>query len=258
MSVVTASSLLYVSPDHQAVFRELGLDAETVFEHPDIQPWRTLVERENCTLRARLNDGNDVFWHIKRYQPAEGTTPAEQEAAGIRLLKDASIPTVEMVGYGKLPDGRSFLILDDLRGYVAGDKWLAKENSIEEFVEPVALLAAKLHKANLHHRDLYFCHFMLSRESHDVRLIDAGRVQQLPGGLRRVRWIVKDLAQLWHSLPRESLRQKIIDRYIQQMGWSGWRGKLLHVWMRSKSRAIARHDVRLRKKQPNRNISIPE
>ena len=74
------------------------------------------------------------------------------------------------------------------------DKWLEKGNSIEPFAESAAELTAQLHRKGLHHRDLYFCHFMLRAEPRDVRLIDAARVQQLPGGPMRIRWIVKDLA----------------------------------------------------------------
>jgi Lipopolysaccharide kinase (Kdo/WaaP) family len=258
MSEQNSRSQFFVSPDRQAIFRELGLDAERIFDHPDIKPWRTLSDRENCTLAADLICGEHIRWHVKRYGAVKGASPAEIEVAGIRLLEKANIPTVDLVGYGTLSDGRSFLILDDLAGYVAGDKWIERGNSIEPFIETVAALAARLHRANLHHRDLYFCHFMLHAEPMDVRLIDAARVQRLPSGPLRLRWIVKDLAQLWHSLPENSPRQRIIDLYLKQMGWDGWRGKLLQRWMRAKSESIARHDIRLRRKQPRRNISLPE
>jgi hypothetical protein len=258
MSAADSRSLLHVSPDRQAAFRELGLDAERIFNHPDIKPWRFLPDRENCTLDADLVGGERIRWHIKRYAAVRGVPPADIEVQGIRLLERAKIPTVSLIGYGTLTDGRSFLILEDLAGYVAGDKWLEKGNSIEPFIESIAELAARLHRADLHHRDLYCCHFMLRPEPMDVRLIDAARVRPLPGGLMRIRWIIKDLAQLWYSLPPGTVRQRMIDQYNRRTGRKKWAASAMGWMVRSKSRSIGRHDVRLRRKQPRRNISLPE
>ncbi|HWB53198.1 MAG TPA: lipopolysaccharide kinase InaA family protein [Tepidisphaeraceae bacterium] len=258
MSAPESRSLLHVSPNYQPMFRELGLDAERIFDHPDIEPWRTLPDRENCILDTKLAGGQRIRWHIKRYAAVGGTSPAEIEVEGIRLLERAKIPTVELIGHGKLADERSFLILNDLAGYTAGDKWLERGQSIDPFIEPVAELAAQLHRAGLHHRDLYICHFMLRADPKDVRLIDAARVRSLPRGPLRLRWIVKDVAQLWHSLAPGSAAQSVMDSYNRRMGWTGWRAAALGWWMRSKSHSIARHDRRLRQKQPRRNISLPE
>ena len=230
-----------------------------VFDHPDIEALaNALSDRENCTFVAQTLGGGRIRWHIKRYATTKGTSPAETEVAGIRLLENAGIPTVDLVGYGTLADGRSFLILNDLAGYTAGDKWIAHGNAITPFIESVSQLTARLHRADLHHRDLYTCHFMFRADPMDVRLIDAARVQRLSRNPTRLRWIVKDLSQLWHSLPADHSRQEIIDRYMQQMGWHGWRATLLQSWMWAKSKSIARHDIRLRRKQPHRNISLPE
>ena len=45
------------------------------------------------------------------------TTPAEDEARGIRALEVEGIKTVPLVGWGKRADGRSFIITEDLTGY---------------------------------------------------------------------------------------------------------------------------------------------
>lgn len=249
---------LFVSPRYQPMLRELGIDVQSAFEHPDIKPWRTLADRENCVLDAILADGRRVRWHVKRYAAVAGRTPAEKEAEGIRLLTGHGIPTVEMVAYGKLADGHSVLILGDLAGYVAGDKWLEEGVPVADFVDAVAILTANLHQAGLRHRDLYFCHFMLRNAPRDVRLIDAARVAKLPRGPTRFRWIVKDLSQLWYSLSQVRVeRQKILDKYMQQMKWGRARQMVVGWLVRVKSRSIARHDIRLRRKQPQRNISIP-
>ena len=74
----------------------------------------------------------------------------------------------------------------------------------EEAVSHAERLAAEsadpLHDEDLHHRDLYLCHFFANPgDPRDLRLIDAGRVKRLPGWPLRQRWIVKDLAEFWYS-----------------------------------------------------------
>src|SRR5205807_1213461 len=83
------------------------LDAEQVFRHPRINVWRSIPDRENCTLDAEL-EGQPIRLHIKRYHPAMSfTTPADDEVRAIRALEVEQIPTVPLVGWGKLPDRRS-------------------------------------------------------------------------------------------------------------------------------------------------------
>jgi len=157
----------HVAAGFQPLVRMIGLDAEAVFEHPDIRVWRSIADRQNCTLDADV-DGRHVRWHVKRYTAVRtpGPTPAEREVAGVRLLQDAGIPTVPLVGWGTLSDRRSFVIVDDLAGYRPGDKLLeAGGATFDRLLEPTADLAAKLHSSGLHHRDLYLCHFFIPGET---------------------------------------------------------------------------------------------
>ena len=143
-----------------------------------------------------MSTGKTIRLHIKRFHAARGyTTPADDEALGIRSLDVAKIPTLKLVGWGKRVDGRSFVITEDLAGYDAADKLIANGLVFDKVAKPIAGLAAELHKANLHHRDLYLCHFFIRREPLDIRLIDAARVEQLPGWPMRT-LDHKDLAQL--------------------------------------------------------------
>jgi hypothetical protein len=257
--------MLRVAPHYQPLFREVGLDAEAVFDHELIRPWRTLADRENCTLDFTDRDGNDQRWHIKRY-PAPGygfRTPAEVEVDGYRALNSNGIPTATLVGWGQLADRRSFVISEDLTGYDACDKLLASASvTFDQLLKPTAALAAKLHNAGLHHRDLYLCHFFARVDADnstiDVRLIDVARVRKF-SPLTRRRWIVKDLAQFWfstleHKSITDAQRTAWLNEYASQRGINGQslRGAILR-----KSDSIARHDLRLRALQPNRNISIP-
>lgn len=250
------------APEYQPLLRAEGLDAEAVFAHPKINVWRKLADRENCTLDAAWPDGRVTRLHIKRYEPARGTsTPADDEATGLRALQIEKIPTAPLVGWGRVEDGRSFVILEDLAGFRAADRLIEGGVSFERLLGPTAELAGKLHDSGLHHRDLYLCHFFakIEGEAVDVRLIDAARVRRLPGWPLRNRWIVKDLAQFWYSALRlgisDALRMRWLERYAEQ------RGIVAGSWRKSierKVRWIEKHDRRLNASQPNRNVSIPE
>src|SRR2546423_10319050 len=144
---MSGSNLLNVGGAYQPVFRELGIDADAVFEHPKIRVWRKLADRENCTLDATLADGRSIRWHIKRYPATRRSpTPAEREVNGFKLLQNASIPAPALVGWGRLADGRSFVITEDLEGYQPADKLLAGGFAFDRVRNPLAELAARLHK----------------------------------------------------------------------------------------------------------------
>jgi heptose I phosphotransferase len=232
------------------------------FRAAHIVVWRSIPERENCTLDATLADGRTMRLHVKRYHPQRGLgTPADEEAQGIRALQIEQIPTAPLVGWGQTADGRSFIITEDLAGYGPADKRIAQGLAFDRILTATADLAAKLHSAGLHHRDLYLCHFFVREDEpeRDVRLIDAARVRRLPGWPLRRRWIVKDLAQFWYSMQSlpitEGQRAAWFERYAQQVKPPATAALMRAV--ERKARSIARHDVRLRQQQPGRNISIP-
>lgn len=255
-------NVLHVVSDSQPAFRELGIDAEAIFSHPLIKPWRILPERENCTLDATLENGRSLRWHVKRFQAVAGSeTPAAEEVRGHELLIKLQIPTANLIAWGRLIDGKSFTIFEDLSGYSPADKRVESGTPFQNMLLPTADLAARLHHGGLHHRDLYLCHFFVKLDgpSVDVRLIDSARVRRLPAFLTRTRWIVKDLAQFWYSTTKLSIadeqRTTWLSRYAEQAGvrsLSSLRRKI-----ERKVGWIARHDVRLNAQQPRRNISLP-
>jgi hypothetical protein len=249
-----------VSAEYQPVVRELGLDAETIFTHPDIKVWRSIKERENCTLDADLAGGRHMRWHIKRFRPVvAAVSPADVEARGIRALQENNIPTTPLVGWGKLTDGRSFVVTEDLAGYRDSEKLIAGGVPFDSLLKPTADLAARLHSAGLHHRDLYLCHFFTNERDHaDVRLIDPGRVKKLPRWPLRRRWIVKDLAQFWYSTLRLAVTEEQRRAWLEH--YSLCTGSKPSDWLSAigrKAAWIARHDAKLRMRQAGRNISIP-
>jgi hypothetical protein len=253
--------IFQVDPAYQSLIRAVGLDAEAVFTDPRINIWRSLPDRENCTLDQTLPDGQLVRLHIKRYPAgSRSLTPAEVEVRGYRLLADANIPAAPIIAHGRMTDGRSFVILQDLAGYTPGDKLLRQGTSFERLLTATADLAAMLHAHGLHHRDLYLCHFMakLDGDNIDVKLIDPARVQRLGNVFTRRRWIVKDLAQFWFSTLSLAItseqRHRWLERYATQRNISP---RIYRSAIERKAQAIARHDTRLNRRQPDRNVSIP-
>jgi hypothetical protein len=253
----------HVDPAHQPALREIGLDADAIFTHPQIKVWRSIAERENATLDATLTDGTRVRWHVKRYRATgNGTSPAMAEVEGVRLLDAAGIPTVKIIGYGAIADGRSFIITEDLAGFTAADKLIESGGAtFEQLCGATADLAGKLHDKALHHRDLYLCHFFARVDGGKVelRLIDAGRVARLPRWPFRGRWIIKDLSQFWYSAEQigvpEERRRTWLERYACRRGLPS--PEPLRRAIERKAAWIAKHDAKLRTKQPARNVSIP-
>ena len=252
-----------VVAEHQPLLREVGLDAEAVFERADVVAWRTLPDRENCTLDAERADGTRVRLHVKRYPADAPGTPAADEVRGIELLQGAGIPTVPFVGWGGLDDGRTFLVTLDLAGYRDAEKLVASGVAFAELLEPTADVAARLHRAGLHHRDLYLCHFFARPGAEggtpQVALIDAARVRPLPRFFRN-RWVVKDLAQFWYSTTQlpdvtDAQRDAWLARYAAQRGLAAT--DALRRAIERKVGWIARHDRSLNAKQPTRNVSLP-
>jgi hypothetical protein len=253
----------HVVSAHQPLVREVGLDAEAVFSRDDIKPWRTLPDRENCVLDAERGDGSPVRLHVKRFPASARGTPARDEVRGIELLQHAGIPTVPLVGWGSLADGRSFVVSLDLDDFRDAEKLVQGGLPFADVLEPSADLAAKLHAAGLHHRDLYLCHFfakVVGGQPPELALIDPARVKALPNWFAK-RWVVKDLAQFWYSTTKlpvaDEQRDAWLVRYARQRGLPAAEQASLRRAIVRKSARIARHDRSLRAKQPTRNVSLP-
>ncbi len=209
---------------------------------------RALADRENWRLELAY-DGTLRTGYLKKHHVWSwwsylsawaGLGPcnsaARVEAQNIRRLEAAGIPCMELAAYGERlrHDGllESFLLTPDLEGFTPLDDFLrarfgqlnteGRENrdaDLLRLTDRVATIARQFHEAGFNHRDLYCCHFFV-REGpagdFEIRLIDLQRVQHRKR-LRR-RWLVKDLAQLAYSAPRDRIKctQKMafIRRYF--------------------------------------------
>ncbi len=239
----------------QDLLTRAGLQPQHIFDDPRIVAWRDLPDRQNCYL-----DFPGGRLHIKRFKPPHGRD-ALREARAISLLQSAGIPTVPLVAHGTCNDGRGFLISEHLASYAPADRVLKDPEHRADLPERIADLATMLHRAHLHHRDLYLCHFFVPEdadEHREIHLIDPGRVARMPPWPLHYRWIVKDIAQLYYSVTDAglplTLRERIFTRYTEHASFLvGW---ICRVFVPLKASAIARHDRKLRLKRPGRRVSI--
>ena len=182
----------------------------------------------SCWLRAKLGAG-------------PGATPGRIEAHNVERLQRSGIAAMRLVAYGEglRGDGvaESFVLTEELAGYLPLDDFLRRrfepinqtpaqipavqrDPRLARLIADVADVAARFHGEGFNHRDLYCCHFFIREASRGrflVNLIDLQRVERRRW-LRR-RWVVKDLAQLAYSAPRERItrtcRLAFIKRYFQ-------------------------------------------
>lgn len=203
---------------------------------------RVLRDRENWRLELPDRDRTNRGLFLKRHHVRSwssrlrarlgmgpGETAGRAEARNARRLAAAGIDVMHLVAYGEhlRADGtlESFVLTDELRQHIPLDRFFTqrfaprdlhhvrpREAHFDDLLRRVAEVARRFHQAGYNHRDLYCCHFFIHEPEpgrFDVRLIDLQRVEHRRR--RRWRWIVKDLAQLAYSAPRDrvSCTQKL-------------------------------------------------
>jgi heptose I phosphotransferase len=201
---------------------------------------RALRDRENWRVRLDAAHSSPQTVYLKKHHVrtlpsrirawlglAPGPTAAETEARNVGRLARDGIDVMRLVAYGQRLHGdgllESFVLTEELAGYEQLDHYLARHFAQRELrrtlprgsmdaelatlIRRVADVAQRFHAAGYNHRDLYCCHFFVRRAEtggFDVRLIDLQRVEHRWRWRRR--WIVKDLAQLAYSAPRDRVK----------------------------------------------------
>lgn len=229
----------------ESAFEELGWDqVDRVMQSDAGHCMRVLDDRENWWVDLTPEQESDSrrFYlkkhHVRtrRIRLQACQTAARVEAEAVKRLNDDGIPTMRVAAYGEQlhRDGRldSFLLTENLEDYQPLDDFLRerfgvrrlhlstrRDDELITLIDQVADIAGRFHRAGYNHRDLYCCHFFVKETSEgkfDVRLIDLQRVQHRCRFRRR--WIVKDLAQLAYSAPRDRIKctQKLafLRRYL--------------------------------------------
>lgn len=222
------------------------IDFESFMETERGRCLRALDDRENWRLdlphpagpRGAYLKKHHVrswrWWLRARLGKPARRSPGRVEARNIDRLAKAGVAAMRLVAFGDRlhADGllESFVLTEELSGYTQLDHFLRRRfaergASSERDADLAALfiaivdVAARFHRAGFNHRDFYCCHFFIREDEpgkFDVRLIDLQRVERRRW--LRWRWVVKDLAQLAYSAPRERVgataRMAFIKRYL--------------------------------------------
>jgi heptose I phosphotransferase len=245
--VPLADGQMWVAPIFLACLTKAGLNTfEQMMASQSGCLLRTLPDRENWRLEIGQGDARQVMY-LKRHRerswlawlrnrlglvglPSAGSI----EAHNIARLARHGLASMPLVAYGQRACRggvtESLVLTAELTGFTQLDHFLrrrfsasaealGRDPSLVRLTDAVADVAHRFHAANLNHRDFYCCHFFIrepSPERFDVNLIDLQRVQRRRRFQRR--WIVKDLAQLAYSAPRERIsatrRLAFMRRYL--------------------------------------------
>jgi heptose I phosphotransferase len=209
--------------------------------------------RASLGERWRWSGGGRAFseglreWQNLLEFERRGLPVAAAAAAGERLRPDGFI--------------ESFVMTQSLEGFEAADQYIrsrfagtldpGQRNRKRRLIEAVARLSRRIHEQGFNHRDFYLCHFFVRDAAHgavDLRIIDLQRAD-CRTVLRR-RWLNKDLAALHYSSLGLPLSDRDRLRFFATYGGGltsrGARRRQIRRVLR-KSRAIARHDAKLRR-----------
>lgn len=223
--------------EFHAALGQAGLDGfRAVMDVRDGHCMRALADRENWRLELHGPHGRPQGVFLKKHHVrtwlgrlrarlglGPGQTAARAEAQCVQALADDGIDVMRLVAYGEhlRADGllESFVLTEELVGHTQLDHFLrrrfgpldaertaADRVDLARLIAQVADVARRFHEAGYNHRDLYCCHFFIREPSpgtFEAKLIDLQRVERRRR-LRR-RWIVKDLAQLAYSAPRDRI-----------------------------------------------------
>jgi heptose I phosphotransferase len=209
---------------------------------------RALNDRENWRFELPHAQGaRGVFlkrhhvrtcqsWLRAKLRLGPGETPGRLEVENVDRLVDAGIDVMDVLAFGERlhSDGRmeSFLLTHALEGYVELQHFLRRrfpprdpccirsaDAELDRLLGQLADIVRRFHQAGFNHRDLYCCHFFVrepERGRFEIRMIDLQRVQHRQRA--RGRWLIKDLAQLAWSVPRDRVsctqRLAFMRRYL--------------------------------------------
>jgi len=227
---------LWINNNYRETLAEAGLDSFAALMSttdgrlmralPDRENWRVEIHGPHQQVRGAFLKKHHVrsvgTWLRPRLGASIAATPGRVEAENVARLESAGIRAMPLIAFGeRLHRGgllESFILTEELRGYLQLDHFLRqrfanlnraprtrqRSREFDRLVAQVADVAGRFHRLGYNHRDLYCCHFFIREGSpgeFDVRLIDLQRVQQRRRWRRR--WVVKDLAQLAYSAPRD-------------------------------------------------------
>jgi hypothetical protein len=241
------------------LLRSAGLGTAAALFDVELRPWRDIEERQNFAIDVAAADRVYRF-HLKRDRFPTKRGGVLDELRGVRQMASAGVASVTVVAAGTDAEGRGALLTAELDGFVAADTLLRQGTPFASMLKATADIAGRLHRASLHHRDLYLNHFYLGDRAEagmSVRLIDAARVGR-GGWLTRKWWIVKDLGQFLFSTIEHDVDDDTRTRWLD--AWTAVSGidwRPLRPAIDARVRKIVRHEVSIRQNKPTRNVPLP-
>ena len=269
---IEISKSCYVDPEYKAAFEDSGLiSIDAVFS---FNTGRDLLKSNLAKYRTRLQFEiglPSVTVFMKRYdRPPISVQLKNWLAAKCRIscgffdakvadeLTAEGINTPRTLCYGEqrgfFLEKRSFIIIEKIPNAESLERKLPDcfkgSGTVEKlklqrvFISELAAFIRKFHETDYRHRDLYFSHVFYS-DSGDFYLIDLSRAFRPT--VRRKRFQIKDIAQLYYSAPGKYFSRT--DRLRFYMNYIG-RNKLAKkdkVFIRNvirKARRMARHDIK--------------
>jgi hypothetical protein len=228
-------------------------------DHSTVVPGVLFLKRfDRPPLRRQLER-----WRQRRWWLSTGGT----EWRNARALAAAGVSAVTAVGFGEAMAGpwerRSFVALAEARGESL-ERWVprhlppvANETDFRQrraFRDRLAAFVAGFHRAGFVHRDLYLCHIFFDTDSAAKRgedgrpwftLIDLQRVFRPQWRCRR--WVIKDLAALHFSTPRDRVglfeRLRFLCRYVRACPRFGTARELVEPIAAKTARMARRHQA---------------
>ncbi len=240
---------------------------------PGLDTWR-----ERIRLTLTVEDTPRTFY-LKRFQdpPRAAAKSCRRSGSGaksvagvewnwLNRLMHGGIPCARPIAFGELHLGRQELRSAILTEAVGGDSletWANRwddnnRDTIQALLTPLARLIARLHERGYMHRDLYLSHVFFDPSAPPQRsltLIDLQRM--IHPGVRRRRWVVKDLAALDFSTPPALISRTDRLRWLTQyLGLTKLDDPARRLVYRviGKSQQIARHQRR-RARRHRRDVS---
>lgn len=276
---IEISKSSFIDPDYRAAFSELGLTSiDAVFS---FNAGRNLAKNNLAKFRTRLEfeiKSPAVTVFLKRYdkppvldQLRSWLCAHGRVSCGVFGFKSANelaaagINTPKTLFYGEqwgaFFEKRSFIITEKipnaeslerkLPDFFNGPTTVEKLKLRRSFIAQLAAFIRKFHETDYRHRDLYLSHVFYSN-SGDFYLIDLARA--FKPIVRRRRFRIKDIAQLFYSAPGKYFSRT--DRLRFYISYTGRENKLTRkdkTFIRrviNKTRRMATHDIKHGREAP--------
>jgi len=194
----------------------LSLPAVIISGHPDRNVSRVLLGTGSDALPAFLKREHRVRWKQRLANFFDGfglVSLSHREAIALRQLRRAGIECPNWIAVGADGQGRAFLLVEELAGYVELRRFLADATlSLRErrrLARNIGESVAHLHNAGFVHADLYAKHFLIDPRDFRLSILDWQRSHRRHRVNRRHAW--RELAAIDATLddkiagPRERL-----------------------------------------------------